>query len=126
MRRNDKAEWELWSAVRLLAHWSDNIKKRLANAYVFHLCYLQEEDMPTKELKKKLINAQKRLTKNHTKSVEDAIYHWPLKSCRSIADDICWLYYGFTHFEWHLHPEESLLESLVGKMAPSNESKHQE
>jgi len=126
MRRNYKAEWELWSAVRLLAHWSDNIKKRLANAYVYHLCYVKEEDMPTIELKEKLINAQKRLTNNHTKSVEDAIHHWPLKSCRSIADDICWIYYDFTHFEWHLHPEKSLLESLVENKAQEGKLKHRE
>ena len=100
-------------AVRLLAHWSDNIKIRLAKAYMCHLCYIHAEVMPTKALREKLLKVQKRLTKNHTQPVNEAIHRWPLKSCCAIADDICDLYYGFTHFEWHLHPEKSLLELLV-------------
>lgn len=118
MRRNPKAEWELWLSVRLLAHWSDNLKKRLENAYEYHFKYILPNDLPTEELKKKLIKAQSKLTKDHTKPVHEAIYYLPLKSCRAIADDICQIYYDFTHFEWHLHPEKSLLESLVEKMAP--------
>lgn len=126
MQRNYKAEQEMWSGIQLLACSSDNIKKRLSKAYYIHLIYVRSEDMPTEALQKKLTIIHNRLTKNRTQSVEKAIYHWHLKSCCAIADDICYLYYGFTHFEWHLHPEESLLESLVGNMAPSNESKHQE
>ncbi len=113
MRRNPKAEWELWSAVRLLAHWSANIKERLANAYEYHLCYVDDKDMPTEELKNKLINAKLRLTKNHTKSAVEATIKWRLKTCRAIADDICDLYYGYSHFEWHLYPEKSLSEQLM-------------
>lgn len=113
MRRNPEAEWELWSAVRLLAHWSVNIKERLANAYEYHLCYIREDDMPTEELKKKLINTQAKLTKNHTLSTIESLRKVQLKTCRAIADDICDLYYGYSHFEWHLYPEKSLSDQLL-------------
>ena len=113
MRRNSKAEWELWSSVRLLAHWTENIRFRLSNAYEYHLCYVDGNDMPTEELKKKLNNAKSKLTKNHTKSVEESIHKWRLATCRAVAEDICQIYYDFTHFEWHLHPEKTLFESLV-------------
>jgi hypothetical protein len=100
MRRNPKAEWELWQAVRLLAHWSDNIKERLANAYEFHFCYIKEDDMPSSELKKKLLNAQIKLTNNHTQPVREATRYLKLKTCRAIADDICDIYYSYAHYEW--------------------------
>ncbi len=119
MRRNHKTEWELWAAVRLLAHLSDNIKERLANAYEYHLCYINEDDMPTDDLKKKFMYAQSKLTKNHAQPVREAIRKMRLETCRAIADDICSLYYGYAHFEWILHPQESLFEPLVAEKGAS-------
>jgi hypothetical protein len=100
MRRNLKTESELWAAVRLLAHWSNNIKERLANAYEFHIIYINDDDMPTEDLKKKILNVQAKLTKNHTQTVREAIRNMRLKTCSAIADDICNVYDGYTHFEW--------------------------
>lgn len=100
MRRNPKAEWELWSAVLSLAHRPDNIRERLANAYEFHFCYINDDDMPTEELEIKLSNAQTKLTKNHTQPVREAIKKMRLTTCKAIADDICYLYYDYAHFKW--------------------------
>ena len=90
----------MWAAVRLLAHWSDNIKERLANAYEFHFCYINIDEMPTEDLKKKLFNAQTKLTNNHTLPVREAIRKMRLKTCRGLAEDICDIYDGYVHFEW--------------------------
>jgi hypothetical protein len=114
MRRNHKTEWELWLAVRLLAHWSDNIRIRLANAYEYHLSQVHEEDMPTEALKQKLINTKQKLTGNYTKSVAESTLKWRLKTCQTMAVNICDLYYEYANFEWHLLPAENQLLSLAG------------
>ncbi|HEY6873957.1 MAG TPA: hypothetical protein VI298_14625 [Geobacteraceae bacterium] len=116
MRRNHKIEWELWLSVRLLAHWSDNIKKRLENAYEYHFKYILPGDLPTEDMKMRLIKTQGKLTKNHTKPVHEAIYYLPLKSCRAMADDICQIYYDFSQFEWDRHLEESPPETLRSEL----------
>ncbi len=106
MKRNYKAEQELWLTVRSLAWQSEPIKKRISESYYYHLIYVQPEDMPTEILKKKLAKILDRLTTKNKKiiSVTDAIYYWPIKSCRSIIQDICDIYDEFIHFEWHRHP----------------------
>ena len=108
MRRNHKAEQELWLAVRSLAWQKSRIKLRLPDAYEYHLSYVEPSDMPKKAMQKKLEKIKNRLTKNHTLSVSEAIFKLHLKSCEAIAIDICDLYDEFTHFEWHRHPESSL------------------
>jgi hypothetical protein len=104
IKHNPKTEWELWSAVSLLAHWSDNIKTRLINADEYHFHYITPDDMPTNELKKKLIKTQNKLTKKHALSTTEALRRMKLKTCRSIAESICDLYYGYSHHEWNRNP----------------------
>lgn len=108
MRRNPKAEQELWLAVRSLAWQSKKIKLRLPDAYEYHLSYVDSAFIPKKSMQKKLEKIKNRLTKNHTLPAHEAIYYWPTKSCVSIATDICDLYDELIHFEWHRHPESSL------------------
>jgi len=104
IRYNPKLSWELWSSVSSLAEGSGHIKIRLSDAYEFHLSYIDPDDMPTDELKKKLINTQSKLTKKHTLSTNEALKRMRLKTCRSIAESICGLYYGYSRFEWNQNP----------------------
>jgi hypothetical protein len=101
LRRNWKFEQELWAAICSLASNSDNIKKRLERAYEFHISYLEPENIPQEYNRKKLIKIINKLTKNHTKTVEEAIYYLPLKSCRKMISDLCDIYIEFIHFEWN-------------------------
>ncbi|OGL45264.1 MAG: hypothetical protein A2W05_03940 [Candidatus Schekmanbacteria bacterium RBG_16_38_10] len=101
LRRNWKFEEELWKAICSLASNSDNIKKRLAEAYDYHIIYLEPESIPQERNRKKLIKIKNKLTKNHTKPVSEAIYYLPLKSCRAIVSDLCDIYDEFIHFEWN-------------------------
>ncbi len=100
LKRNYKFEDELWSAIRCLASNSTSIKKRLEEAYEYHLVYLNPEFIPQEINRKKFINIINKLTKKQTKQVGEAIYHLPLKSCRSIVQDICSIYWEYIHFEW--------------------------
>ena len=101
LRRNHKFESELWSAIKCLASNSMDIKKRLERVYEYHLIYLEPDFIPQGKNRKKFTRIKNKLTKNHTARVCEAIYHLPLKSCRSIAKDICDIYWEFTHYEWH-------------------------
>lgn len=101
LRRNWKFEEELWKAICSLASNSDNIKKRLEEAYVYHIVYLEPESIPHEHNRKKLIKIKNKLTKNHTKPVHEAIYYLPLKSCRAMISALCDIYDEFIHFEWN-------------------------
>jgi hypothetical protein len=101
LRRNTKFEQELWRAICSLASNSDNIKKRLERAYEFHISYLEPESIPQENNRKKLTAIKNKLTKNHTKPVNEAIYYLPLKSCRKMVADLCDIYWEFIHFEWN-------------------------
>ena len=101
LRRNMKFEQELWLAICSLASNSDNIKKRLERAYEYHIAYLEPENLPQKNNRKKLERIKNKLTKNHTKPVNEAIYYLPLKSCRAMVSTLCDIYWEFIHFEWN-------------------------
>ena len=101
LRRNWKFEQELWSAICSLASNSDNIKKRLERAYEYHIAYLAPESIPQERNRKKLTAIKNKLTKNHTKPTNEAIYYLPLKSCRKMISDLCDIYWEFIHFEWN-------------------------
>lgn len=108
MKRNPKAEEELWQTVRSLAWQKVRIKLRFPDAYEYHLSYVEPSDMPKKAMQKKLEKVKNRLTKNHTLPVNEAIHKMRLRTCESIAQDICDLYEELIMFEWHRHPEKSL------------------
>jgi hypothetical protein len=100
LRRNYKFEQELWSAICSLASSSDNIKKRLERAYEYHIAYLGPDSIPQDRNRKKLQAIKNKLTENHTKPANEAIYYLPLKSCRKIIADLWDIYWEFIHFEW--------------------------
>jgi Mg2+ and Co2+ transporter CorA len=101
LRRNWKFESDLWEAIRSLASNSDNIKKRLGRAYDYRIQYLEPAAIPQERNQKKLTQIKNKLTKNHTKPVEEAITYLPLKSCRKMVSDLCDIYSDFIHFEWN-------------------------
>ncbi len=101
LRHNWKFEQELWSAICSLASNSDNIKKRLERAYEYHIAYLAPESIPQERNRKKLTAIKNKLTKNHTKPTNEAIYYLPLKSCGKMISDLCDIYWEFIHFEWN-------------------------
>ena len=106
MKKIIKIEWELWLAVHTLASMTENIRTRLATAYSYHLSVIHAEQMPTLKMQIKLREIQNRLTKNHTEPTERAIKKWRLKTCNTIADEICYIYYEYANYEWHLLPAE--------------------
>jgi len=101
LRRNRKFEEELWRAICSLASSSDNIKRRLERAYEYHIVYLQPESIPQERNRRRLVDIKKRLTKNHTAQVADAIRHLRLKSCRGMVCDLCDIYWEYVNFEWN-------------------------
>jgi len=101
LRRNYKFEQELWRAICLIASGSENIKKRLEQAYEYHISYLEPNSIPQERNRKKLEKIKDKLTKKHTKPVGEAIYYLPLKSCRTVVSDLCDIYHEFIYFEWN-------------------------
>jgi hypothetical protein len=59
LRRNRKFEQELWLAICSLASNSDNIRKRLERAYEYHIAYLEPENLPQGNNRKKLERIKK-------------------------------------------------------------------
>lgn len=92
IRRNHKFESELWRAIVYLAKNSTGIKKRLEDAYEYHIQYLTPDSIPQEIYRNKLAALQNKLTKKHTMPVSEAIHHLPFKSCRSIVQDLCDIY----------------------------------
>jgi hypothetical protein len=107
-KRNHKFEQELWEAIRGLASNSDNIKKRLETAYVYHIVYLEPDSIPQERNRNKLVAIKNKLTKNHTAGVAEAIHHLPRKSCSAMVSDLCDIYWEFIHFEWNQHPDQNI------------------
>lgn len=101
IRHNPKTERELWLSVCSLAESDKHIKIRLAETDEFHFHFITPDDMPTDDLKKKLIKTQNRLTKKHTTSSTEALKKLRLKTCRSIAESICDIYYYYSHHGWN-------------------------
>lgn len=97
MKPHYKIEWELWLAVHSLASMTENIRVRLAGAY-HHLSVVDTERLPTEKMQNKLRELREKLKTNKK---------WQLKTCQTFAEDICWLYYEYANFEFHLHTGEN-------------------
>ena len=100
MRRNYKFEEELWKAIRFLASDSQSLKKRIAEAYVNHLIWLDPNDIPIEYYRKMFMNIKNKLTKNNTVPSHEALHRMQLKTCRSIAGDLVDIYDEFIQFDW--------------------------
>lgn len=115
MKPHYKIEQNLWRAVECLATTPETIKYRLERAYEYHLSYVGHLNMPTGYTRKRLLEIQIQLTKNHTQSVKKTIAKWRINKCHTIAGDICNIYYTYANFEWHLQNAENPLVSMASE-----------
>lgn len=73
------------------------LKERLANAYSYHLMIIHPEYMP-EHLQQELSDIQNKLTKNHTKTVEETIRYWKKSKTLNIATDIFYLFCRMSYY----------------------------
>lgn len=107
MKHIIKVEWELWLSVHTLAVSHENIKNRLARAYVYHLQYVNLDQMPTEKMQNKLKEIQTKLSTFKADATGHVSQRFRNKTCHDLADGISYLYYEYANFEWHLLPAEN-------------------
>ena len=88
---------KLQNAARSLSVGQGKLKERIADAYSWELTLIDPAYMP-EHLRQKLETIQNKLTKNHTKNVNDTIRHWRKSKVWSIATDIFYLNLDMDYF----------------------------
>jgi len=113
MRINYKFKEELWKAITYLASNSKPLKKRIEEAYAYHVIYLDPNDIPTEHYRKVLMTIKNKLTKNHTVPSHEALHRMRLNTCRSIVTDLCDIYDEYIHFDWN--KQNTITENIKPK-----------